>query len=195
MSNFNQNLPYAATPIDADELNALIPKYISLLSELNEVEQSNILKAMLWLDVTKKNDFYSISFIKKLHKKMFNNVWKWAGEFRRTNKNIGCDWPNIQENLQNLIHNVEYWIENKVYELDEIAVRLHHKLVLIHPFPNGNGRHARLYCDIFLDIQNLKQFTWGKGGTDGELVRKQYIHALRTADNKDYSLLLKFVRQ
>ncbi len=194
MNELNSNLPYGATPIDADEMAQLIPKHIKYLSELNELEQKNISNAILWLSRSRKKDFFSISFIMKLHNKMFEDVWNWSGKFRLSNKNIGCEWNQVPSEIKNLLDNVLFWIENKTYNLDEIGARLHHKLVYIHPFPNGNGRHARLYCDAFMLLQKSTPFSWGNMRVDQQSTRKEYIDALRKADKKDYAELIKFVR-
>jgi len=194
MNEFNKNLPYGATPIDRNESKQLIPHHLQNLSELNEFEQKNILKAQIWLISCKKKDFLTDTFLLKLHKKMFDEVWKWAGKYRLSNKNIGGEWQNVPLEVKKLLDNVRYWQDNNIYPIDEIAVRLHHKLVFIHPFSNGNGRHARLYCDTFLKLNSQTPFTWGKMSYTRQSTRKEYIEALRCADNKDYTKLLKFVK-
>lgn len=135
-------------------------------------------------------------FIKKLHSRMFCNTWRWAGEFRRTNKNIGVDWLSLPMELKVLLDDVIYQAEHKVYDIDELAGRFHHRLVAIHPFANGNGRHARMMTDIILLSQGKESFTWGRQKDLAETspIRKQYIDALRAADKKDYTLLMQFVR-
>lgn len=127
---------------------------------------------------------------------MFSKVWKWAGAFRKSGKNIGVDWHKISTELQTLLDDVRYWIENKTYSEDEIAARFHHRLVWIHLFPNGNGRHARLMTDVLLkDILHQEPFTWNiKRINVEDDVRALYLKALREADNLDYSALLEFVR-
>jgi Fic-DOC domain mobile mystery protein B len=195
----NFEYPEGATPLDPDEIKGLIPSYISTQAELNAAEQANILEAELWTLGKKDTDFLSLDFIKSLHKKMFKDVWKWAGEFRKSNKNIGIEWPKISEELSKLCKDTEYWIQNKTYEPDELGARFHHRLISIHPFPNGNGRHARLMTDILMVHLNEKKFSWGaKAANDlitleGE-VRDNYIHALRAADGKNIRPLIKFVR-
>jgi Fic-DOC domain mobile mystery protein B len=127
---------------------------------------------------------------------MFGRVWKMAGELRRTNKNIGVEWPVIPVALRQLLDDVNYWCDNKVYPGEEIAYRLHHKLVWIHLFPNGNGRHSRMMADMLLtEVFALAAFTWGSGNsTDTAVIRQQYINALKAADELDYTLLAAFVR-
>jgi Fic-DOC domain mobile mystery protein B len=165
-----------------------------MLSELNEFENQNIAKAMVWLQKTKTKDVVSPTFLIGLHKRMFGDVWKWAGVFRTSDKNIGAPWFEVPEKVKVLLDDVRYWLEHKTYSLDEIGVRFHHRLVSIHPFPNGNGRHARLFCDALLQSRGGPPFSWGKGLGISEEIRVGYLDALRAADNKDISLLVRFVR-
>jgi len=127
---------------------------------------------------------------------MFGNVWKWAGKFRKSDKNIGVSWVEIAVYVKLLCEDANFWLEFKTYPPDEFAARFHHRLVYIHPFANGNGRHARLMADLILEkIFKAPLFTWG--GTalikPGES-RTAYLKALKAADNHDYSLLMAFVR-
>lgn len=191
------DLPKGATPLDPDEMEELKIKTITNRSELDRWEQQNIGDAMSWLDTRKnKSEILNEDFVKRLHEKMFGKVWEWAGSFRKTDKNIGVDKYRIGIELKNLLDDTQYWIDNKTYESDEIALRFHHRLVQIHCFPNGNGRHSRLMTDIILtDILNEKQFTWGNGNLSAEgEIRKTYINALHSADNYDYKPLMEFVR-
>lgn len=189
--------PDGATPLDPDELDGLKLKHITTRAELDRWEQDNIADAMDWLERRKKStDILTEEFIKTLHIKMLNKVWSWAGTFRRSGKNIGVDWPMIPMQLQYLLGDVRYWIENNTYEPDDIAARFHHRLVYIHLFPNGNGRHARLMADTLLtDVLNAEPFSWGDANLnkDGD-VRRRYIDALRAADTQNYNFLLNFVR-
>ncbi len=187
--------PIGATPLDPDEMADLIPSHLRVQSELNEWEEANILKAHLWL--AQKNRLFSLrtDFCKQLHLQMFNETWKWAGQFRRSDKNIGVDWRNIQVGLHNLFQDVEAQIRYQSFGLEEMAARFHHRLVLIHAFPNGNGRHARLMTDLFLKVHQAKPFSWGATNLTGmSKVREAYIQALQTADKHDYQHLLNFVR-
>lgn len=185
-----------ATPLDPDEVEGLKLKHITTRRELNRWEQENIQEAFDWLERRRKVPILTESFVCRLHEKMFGKVWKWAGQFRRTGKNIGVDWTAIPIELRQLLDDVKYWIEHKVYSPDEIAVRLHHKLVLIYAFPNGNGRHARLMADILLsDVLGQQPFSWGSGSlVDTGTLRGLYISALKAADRNDYALLKEFVR-
>ena len=186
--------PDGATPLDPDEIDGLKLKHITTRGELDRWEQENIQDALAWLDRRRKSDILNEEFICQLHEKMFGKVWKWAGEFRRTNKNIGVEWTAISVELRQLLDDVKYWIEKEVYPKNEIAYRLHHKLVWIHLFPNGNGRHSRMTADVLTEAFGLEAFTWGSGNlTDASVTRKQYINALKAADHQDYSLLKAFV--
>ena len=148
MDNFQY--PAGATPLEPEDIEDLKIGHITTREELNRFEQDNINEALQWLEVRRKSDILTEKFIKTLHQKMFGKVWRWAGKFRRSGKNIGVDWVQIPIYLHTLLQDVRYWIDQKTYEPDEIAVRFHHKLVWIHLFPNGNGRHARLMTDVEL---------------------------------------------
>lgn len=185
-----------ATPLDPDEINGLIPLHITTQNQLNEWEAANILKAENWLfSNSNHGNFLTIDFIKLLHVKMFDDTWKWAGHFRATERNIGVSPYQITTDLNNLLEDVRYQIISQSYPFDETAYRFHHRLVAIHPFPNGNGRHARLITDLLLVQAGKPHFTWGKQKLESEgPIRKQYIDALQKADGYDYGLLAEFVR-
>lgn len=184
----------ASTPLTPEERADLIPSYITLRRELNEAEQANILDGEDWA-FSRKRDVLSETFLCKLHKQMFGQVWKWAGKFRNSERNIGVTPYMVRIELTQLLDDVRYWIENKTFESDEIAYRFHHKLVWIHPFPNGNGRHSRMATDLLLKSLGRARFTWGSDNlVDANLTRKQYVTALRAADNHDYDLLRDFVK-
>lgn len=184
----------ASTPLTPDEKSGLIPSYITLRRELNEAEQLSITAAEEWA-FSRKRDVLDETFIRRLHKRMFKDVWRWAGEFRTTPRNIGVEAWNITSMLCNLIEDARYWVLHEVYPPDEIAARFHHRLVLIHPFPNGNGRHARLAADLLMVKLGQERFTWGRISllNAGE-TRQKYVAALRAADAHDLKLLLNFVR-
>ncbi len=188
--------PSGATPLDPNEIDGLIPSHISTQSELNEWEANNILKAENWLfSKTSHGNFLTIDFVKLLHKKMFDETWTWAGQFRSTERNIGVQPYKIASDLNDLLEDVRCQIINQSFPFDEIAYRFHHRLVVIHPFPNGNGRHARLMTDLLLAQAGQPRFTWGRQKLESEgPIRKQYISALKKADRHDYSALAEFVR-
>lgn len=182
-----------STPLTAEEKNGLKLKWITLRSELNEAEARNIAQAQLWLAANKKKDVCSDTFLRNLHKKMFCDVWVWAGEYRITERNIGVAPYQIPMKLMQLFDDLNFWIDNKTYSNHEIAVRLHHKLVQIHPFPNGNGRVSRLMADLVLRKLEGKTLYWGDTNlVDVSEVRRKYIDALRKADAGDYTDLLNF---
>lgn len=184
-----------ATPLDPDEIEGLIPRHITLKRELDEYEQANILAAQAWVEKRAIKNLLSEEYIRKLHKRMLNKTWKWAGTFRKTEKSIGVDPSRIGVNLRDLLEDVKCWREFNTFPVDEQAARLHHRLVLIHPFPNGNGRHARLFTDAFLRSCGAEPFSWGRINlVNASATRTTYIAALRAADQRDYLPLLAFVR-
>ena len=184
------------TPLSEDEREGLLIKSITLHSELDEFEQLNIENAIAWslLKKFKKETVLTEKFIKTLHKKMFGNVWKWAGEFRKSEKNIGVKWILIPTELKMLFDDTIFWIENKTYSHQEIAIRFKHKLVSIHCFPNGNGRHSRLMADILIEnVFKETVFSWNETNmTKPNETRKAYIDAIRDADKGNIVPLLEF---
>jgi Fic-DOC domain mobile mystery protein B len=186
------------SPLDEDEKEGLIIRTISTRSELDEFEQKNIETAVAWTLSRnyKLDEILSEKFILEVHKRMFGQVWKWAGKFRKSNKNIGVDKFQIHTELRKLIADCRYWIDHKIFEPDEITVRFKHRLVQIHLFPNGNGRHSRLCGDILIS-QGLKKpiFTWGSKNLSkkGEL-RKKYLESIYAADGGDHKFLIEFAR-
>ena len=184
------------TKLSEDEREGLLIKSITLHSELDEFEQLNIENAIAWslLKKFKKETVLTEKFIKTLHKKMFGNVWKWAGEFRKSEKNIGVKWILISTELKMLFDDTLFWIENKTYSHQEIAIRFKHKLVSIHCFPNGNGRHSRLMADILIEnVFKETIFSWNETNmTKPNETRKAYIDAIRDADKGNIVPLLEF---
>ncbi len=183
-----------STPLTEDELEQLIPSYITWQHELNEAEQANILEAGEWA-FSRKRDILSERFLDNLHDRMFRRVWRWAGKHRQSNKNLGIDAYRIPTELRQLVEDCRYWVDNDTYEPDEMATRFHHRLVCIHAYANGNGRHARLATDLLLVALGRKPFSWGRVNlVDAGETRNSYIAALRAADNHDIEPLLDFVR-
>lgn len=192
-------IPPDSTPLDPDELTLLIPSDISTQAQLNEAEQKNISHAQLWAMGKKHKDILSQKFMLRLHREMFRWIWRWAGRFRHSEKNIGVAPHRISTELQTLLLDTQYWIQNKIYNWDELGARFHHRLTVIHPFPNGNGRHARLMTDVLLHQHGQKIFSWGENNFGKNLItateaRQKYIEALRLADKRNYAELIKFVR-
>jgi len=188
--------PDGATPLDPDEMEGLIYAHVQTRGQLDQLEQINVQSGMQWLKKQKKADPFAEVFVCDLHKKLFGDVWRWAGSFRKTGKNIGCDAHSIGVELRHLLDDARYWVDNKTYPPKELAARFHHRLVAIHPFPNGNGRHSRIMADAVLTIaMNEEPIDWA-GGHDLQSMsdhRKNYIAALRAADRGDYAPLLEFV--
>ena len=184
------------TPLDPNETAGLIPAHIETKGALNDWEQENIMLATKWLRRARIPEVLSEGFCRDLHRKMFDKTWKWAGTFRTSDKNIGCDWTLVAAKLNHLLGNAKYWIDNETFPPDELAVRFHHALVWIHPFPNGNGRHSRMMADALLKQLGQKPFSWGSGGNlvSASEVRARYLAALRCADKNDFTKLLAFVR-
>lgn len=186
------------TPLDEEEKDGLLILTIATRGELDEFEQQNIEKAVQWIlgRTFKPELFFTEAFVRMLHKRMYADVWAWAGEFRKTNKNIGVDKWKIPSDLKYLLDDAKYWHENNTYTQDEIAVRFKHRIVSIHCFPNGNGRHSRLLADIIIEkIYKQPVFSWGAANLSDEGdTRKSYLKAVKTADRGDYSLLLAFAR-
>jgi Fic-DOC domain mobile mystery protein B len=186
--------PDDATALATEEIRELIPAHIAYRSELNEAEQENIVRAQDWA-LKRRRDLLSQKFITDLHRRMLGEVWRWAGEFRQSERNLGIPFYEIPVALRQLLDDVKAWIEYKSYVPDEIAVRFHLRLVQIHSFPNGNGRHARLMADLFIMSLGGERFSWGSANlrAAGD-VRGRYIAALKVADNHDIRALLAFAR-
>lgn len=184
------------TPIDAEEKEGLLLRNIDSQSELDEHEQLNIERAVEWSIQAKltKDEVLTESFIKGLHYKMFNKVWKWAGEFRKSEKNIGVYWTTIAVELRKLLEDTHYWINNKTYSDTEIAIRFKHRLVNIHCFSNGNGRHSRLMADILMEsVFKSPAFSWnGSNMVKADQTRTDYISSLKQADHGKIDPLIAF---
>jgi Fic-DOC domain mobile mystery protein B len=190
--------PPNATPLAPSERQGLRQYWITSRNDLNIAEQDNILKGMAWARKQKRKSPTEIldnTFSLKLHKHLFGDVWSWAGTYRTTERNIGIDSTHLNEAIHQMFGDITYWIDNSVFSHDETAVRLHHRLVSIHPFPNGNGRHSRLMADLLVEKLGGQAFSWG-GGTlnDASALRAAYITALRAADAHDITPLLVFAR-
>lgn len=193
MSNIFDAVKHA-TPLSMDEIEDLIPTHVTLRSELNELEQANIGQADSWAFLRRRNVLQE-SFLKGLHWRMFKNVWRWSGDYRKTEKNLGVLPHLIQPGLYQIVGDLRVALQHKAYEPDELALRLSHRLVCVHPFANGNGRWSRLVGDLMIVKQGGKRFTWGSADLQAEgKDREKYIGALRAADNHDYAPLLKFAR-
>src|SRR5882757_546496 len=192
------------TPLDEDEKADLLIPSVMTRRDLDEVEQRNIEEAIRWtLQRRRKwlpNEILTERFIKDIHLRMLGEVWKWAGQFRKSNKNIGVDKYQIGIELKRLLDDTQYWVQHLTYNQEEIAIRFKHRLVSIHCFANGNGRHSRLMADIMIEkLFGREIFTWGAKERHTDLVkagnsRMNYIDALHQADDGNYEPLLLFAR-
>lgn len=194
------DLPFGATPIDPDEADGLLQAHVSTRQELNELEEANIQVGAQWaleraVVGRRRQDVLTEDFLYELHRRMFGSVWAWAGQVRTTDKNISVDKFLIRPEVRKLVECSRHWREHSTYDADELAVRFHHRLVAIHPFPNGNGRHARLMADLIVQQAGGRPFSWG--GTslvETSALRNAYIDALREADRGVLERLMDFAR-
>jgi Fic-DOC domain mobile mystery protein B len=186
------------TPLDEDEKEGLLIPAIATRGELDEFEQQNIEKAVQWSlgRSFRPEKLFTEALIRSVHKRMYGDVWAWAGEFRNTNKNIGVDKWQIPTALRSLLGDVTYWYAHQIYEPDELTIRFKHRLVSIHCFPNGNGRHSRLIADIVIEkIFKMPVYTWGAGSfKDQGEQRTAYLKSMRSADAGDIQPLITFAR-
>lgn len=187
------------TPVAPDEERWLIPS-VATNAELNLLERANILEARRWLFAPRRKltsaDLLDHLFVRELHKRMFRRVWRWAGKIRQNELNLGVPIPEITPRLATLLDDTKAWLEFESYPPDEVCVRLHHGLVAIHPWRNGNGRHARLLADRLAAALERPTFTWGGGAelTATGNTRNQYLSALKSADQYDFEKLNQFAR-
>lgn len=186
------------TPLDEDEREGLLIPTIATRAELDEFEQQNIEEALQWVlgKSFKVETILAEQFICALHKRMYGDVWSWAGEFRKAAKNLGIDKWQIPTALKTLCDDTLFWVKNETLSPDEIAVRFKHRIVSIHCFPNGNGRHSRMMGDVIVNkVYNLPFFSWGADdlGHQGD-AQSSYLKAVKAADNGDFEQLLKFAR-
>lgn len=185
--------PESATPLDPDEAAGLRLDSIQTRSDLDRVEQANIVDGLRWLNGRRNPDVLSEPFLLELHHQLFGQVWRWAGHLRQTEKSIGVDPLVISVRLRDLLDDCRCWIDHDTYPAKELALRFHHRLVSIHLFANGNGRHARIAADAVLRfLLREPPIDWiGKSGLQNSGPhRRQYIQALQAADRHDYAPLL-----
>jgi Fic-DOC domain mobile mystery protein B len=187
--------PRGATPLDPDEAQGLIPRHITLQAQLNECEAENILAAESWAFGLRRGTTSDDTFLRRLHRRKFADTWRWAGTFRSTGKNLGVPVHEIQPSLRNVCADVNAQLAHRSMPIDEIAARFSHRLLSIHPFPNGNGRWSRLAADLLLVQHDAARFSWEAQSTaSGDEVRARYLDALRAADAHDIRPLLAFAR-
>ena len=169
--------------------------WVQTIDQLNLVEAENILKAYkkyFLRPLNYKNKWFTLSFLKRVHLEMFGNIWKWTGLFRKTTTNIGTKPHLIPSELALLCEDVKFWPESSSIDVLQQSIRIHHRLVKIHPFINGNGRHARFIADLFLHTLNAKRPLWPNDLEKEGKSRKVYISALKEADRGSYDLLYEF---
>lgn len=190
---------HGQTPLDEDEIHGLLISSVTTKRELDEQEQLNIQAAFehyLFGRRSNVTQVFSEAFILEVHNKMFNRVWSWAGQFRTSEKSLGINWPQIPIQLRLLIDDCKFWMDHEIYPIQEIAIRFKHRLVAIHLFPNGNGRHSRLMADIMMkQVFKKAVFSWGQNTYyDTNKARLAYIKALKTADQGNYEPLICFAQ-
>ena len=191
-------VPDDSTPLDPEEAHGLRLSFITTRADLNEAEALNLEQGLLWArSRAGRTDILSERFLRELHQQMFGNVWRWAGKYRRTDKNIGISWWEVPSAVKLLLDDARVWrsMIGSSWSVDELCGHLHHRLVSIHPFPNGNGRHSRAMSDLLAVSLGAHRYSWGRTNLaeDGD-VRRRYIAALRRADNNDIGPLIEFMR-
>jgi Fic-DOC domain mobile mystery protein B len=196
VANFSFKDRDGQTPLPEELLKGLIPKHIQNMGELDEYEEANIVEGLAWLEKCNE-DCLNYEFWRKLHKKLFGNVWSWAGEVRKheINNPYFLDPHQIWPAFKQLEGDLKFWLEKRQIPFQEIAARFHEKIETIHPYPNGNGRFGRILVEYFCKRENEKIPTWGESlKADPKLRRKNYVAALDHArKNGDYSLLVQFM--
>ncbi len=183
------------TPLDADEVNGLLLNWVTTRGALNDVEHENIQKGITWASRSaRRRRVLSDDFLRELHRRMFGDVWEWAGRYRLSEKNIGVAPHRIAESVRNLVDDAGIWMTHDIHRADERVARFHHRLVAVHPFPNGNGRFSRAAADLLMREIGEKPLSWGAGLGAVE-ARARYIEALRAADAGSIGLLVEFIRR
>jgi Fic-DOC domain mobile mystery protein B len=189
--------PDGATPLTADEIDGLKPSWIATRADLNTAEQENIAKGLRsrrWTRMT-TDELLDDLVIRQLHRAMFGDVWTWAGQYRLTEKNLGCDPVDIAVKVRDLCADARYWFTGTPTGADDAGCRFHRDLVAIHPFPNGNGRHSRAATDLLMRSVGEPPFTWGSANLmAASTVRSRYIAALHDADAGNCAPLRNFAR-
>lgn len=189
------DVPEGATPIE--DASGLIPDWIFTYEDLCAAEAENILVASNKHLNRHKNPhkkWFIEKYIRNVHHDMFENVWDWAGKYRDSSLSIGVPAAQIREEIKKLCEDVEYW-DSETYEqmaVIERAARIHHRLTKIHPFRNGNGRHARLMADIYIHSHKHPLPNWPTNISQETDTRTRYLKALQTADHGNYTPLIEY---
>lgn len=183
------NQPYGATPVDEESREQLQPPHhgIKTLAELNALEAGNIARGLLWLrlELPSTDDLLDQYVLRQVHRYMFGDVWTWAGAIRVREMSIGIAPDQIQEQWKMILDDTKWHVENRTWSPAETVLRAHHRTVQIHPFVNGNGRHARLIADELAESLGLgpDAFSWGRQlDVDTGDMRAEYLSALRRMD-------------
>ncbi len=197
MKNFYFKDRDGQTPLPEELRKGLLQKTIQSIGELDEFEEDNIASGLIWLEKYKRDDYLTHTFWVKLHKKLFDKVWKWAGKIRENElQNPYFKMPHqIRTELKKLEDDIQYWISNNTYNHQELAARFHERIETIHPFPNGNGRFGRIITEYICERQNVEVPKWGDLLKDKPTLRRsEYIAALnKTRETKRYDDLIKFM--
>jgi Fic-DOC domain mobile mystery protein B len=186
-----------STPLDPDQITGIKFSHLVNMGELDEVEDLNIQKGLEWLNRQKGDDYISMEFFCKLHEKLFSDVWKWAGKFRKVEVNLSqIRSYDVGPQLKMFFEDVKIWIESGKMSWDEIAAEMHHRLIAIHPFPNGNGRTTRIYTE-YVQKRNKQAVTSWKASLvhDPKERRRSYIKALQQADKGNFQPLIEFMKE
>jgi Fic-DOC domain mobile mystery protein B len=190
--------PAAATPVEEEDLEGLIPDFVATRADLNQVEFENIVRALPWAHRQARtrgpDGILDYGFLLTLHRRMFGDVWAWAGTQRQRLTNIGVEPSLIVSQAQLSLDDAKYWHAQRVFPPHDIAARIHGRLVSVHPFRNGNGRCTRLMADLYLTSIGVEQFTWGATNLDIDgSGRAAYIAALlRALHTDEYDDLTRF---
>jgi Fic-DOC domain mobile mystery protein B len=188
--------PLGATPLGPEEFDQLIPTDVATRSDLNAVERDNIVSARVWAFTTRSiidvDTLLQIATLDAIHGRMFANVWKWAGKRRTRETNIGVEPTQIVPRLKDALDDAQYWHDHVAFDRVETAVRIHHRVVQVHPYVNGNGRHARFVADLYLKVIGADALAWRSDESDTSQDRAKYISALKSADRGDYSALIAY---
>ena len=197
MSEHNIVTKDGSTPLDHDQIKGIRFSHLTTMGELDEIEDTNIQKGLEWLHHKDHENFLSMQFLCKLHEKLFGEVWKWGGKFRTVEVNISkYRAHDVGPQLKNFFEDIRLWIDGKKMNWDEISAEMHHRLVTIHPFPNGNGRTTRIFTEYAQKRFGQKVTSWKSSMSSTPKDRRDlYIKALRCADKGDFSLLIEFMKE
>ncbi len=186
------------TPLEPEDVRGLVPSWIATRADLDRAESENILRGLRWATRPQRTvvQILDEAFLQHLHRRLFGDVWRWAGTYRIRDTNRGVPHWSIRVEMAPLLRDDAWWIAESDMDDDEAAVRFHHRLVVVHPFPNGNGRHSRIAADLLVEALGAPRFTWGGGVplADPRDERRRYVAALQAADAGDVRELMAFAR-